>query len=83
MNNLWEQIGNKCLICAIHMLENEPTPTMATSEIVKLLVETAVSVDNLNLRWAQQTQSCAAVFRDQPVSLQATGNSTGIRSESE
>lgn len=82
MNNLWEQIGNKCLTCAIHMLENEPIPTIATGEAVKLLVETAVSVNNLNLRWAQQTRSYAAVFRDQPVSQQATGNSTAIRSES-
>lgn len=79
MNNLWEQIGNKCLTCAIHMLENESVLDPATIGAVKLLVETAVSIDNLNLRWTQQTQSCAAAFLGQPVSQQVTENSTAIR----
>ena len=58
--NLWEQIGNKCLSYAIAMLKSETVPTAATAEIVKTLVETAISIDMLNLQWVRQNRYGAA-----------------------
>ena len=64
--NLWVEVGNKCLRRASELLDSETTPTAATAEVVKSLVETAISMDLLNLRWAIQNRSGAAVFRDRP-----------------
>lgn len=58
--NLWNEVGNKCLRRASELLDSETTPTAATAEVVKSLVETAVSMDLLNLRWAIQNRSSAA-----------------------
>lgn len=66
--NLWTEVGNKCLRCASELLDSETTPTAATAEVVKSLVETAISMDLLNLRWAIQNRSGAAVFRGRPSS---------------
>lgn len=71
---LWAQVGNKCLSCALALLESETVPAAGTAETVRILVETAVSIDSLNLRWTQQTQSCAAVFRGQPFPRQEAKN---------
>ncbi len=62
-NNLWVQVGNKCLSHALTLLENETVPTAATVETVRGLVEIAISIDALNLRWEQQTRRGAAAFR--------------------
>lgn len=61
--NLWNEVGNKCLRRASELLDSETTPTVATAEVVKSLVETAVSMDLLNLRWAIQNRSGAATRR--------------------
>lgn len=63
--NLWEQVGNRCLKAALSALEKETVPTAATVETVRGLVETAISIDRLNLLWAQQNRYGAAVFRGQ------------------
>lgn len=59
-NNLWEQVGNECLGKALNLLKSETAPTAATAETVGRLVETAIAIDALNLRWAEQNRSCAA-----------------------
>lgn len=61
--NLWKQVGNQCLKSAFSLLEKETAPTEATVETVKSLVETAISIDMLNLQWVRQNRSRAAVFR--------------------
>ena len=66
--NLWNEVGNKCLWRASELLDSETTPTAATAEVVKSLVETAISMDMLNLRWAEKTRYGAAVFRGRPSS---------------
>lgn len=68
MENLWEQVGNECLIQAIKLLKENTAPTAGTAETVKTLVDTAISIDMLNLRWAAQNRYGAAVFRNQPFS---------------
>ena len=62
MFNYWDYIGNKCLKMAKEMLDEETAPGLETAETVKCLVETAVMIDNLNLRWAEQSRSYEAVF---------------------
>ena len=42
--NLWEQVSNRCLKCAIRALDGETTPTGETVEAVRGLVETAIFV---------------------------------------
>ena len=64
--NLWEQVGNRCLSDAIALLESETVPTAATVGTVKNLVEIAISIDMLNLRWEQKTRSYAEAFQEQP-----------------
>ena len=66
--NLWNEVGNKCLWRASELLDSETTPTAATAEVVKSLVETAISMDLLNLRWAIQNRSGAAASQGQPFS---------------
>lgn len=60
--NLWEQVSNRCLKCAIRALDGETTPTAATVEVVKALVETACMIDTLNLRWEQQKSISIPAF---------------------
>lgn len=64
--SLWEQVGNKCLSSALAMLESETAPTAVTVETVRGLVEAAIAIDTLNLRWAEQNRYGAAAFRAQP-----------------
>ena len=66
--DLWLEVGNKCLKRASELLDNEAAPITETSAAVKRLVEAAVMMDDLNLRWAIQNRSGAAVFRDRPSS---------------
>jgi hypothetical protein len=74
MVDTWIEIGNKCLSHANTLLEGETTPTMETIRTVRELVETAIEIDRLNLQWAQQSRSGAAVFQGSPFSPQAKGN---------
>ena len=60
--NLWEQVGNMCLKLAKKELERETVPTGATVETVERLIRIAISIDALNLRWANQNQYGAEVF---------------------
>ena len=52
--DLWGQIGNDCLSHASSLLKAETTPTAATVEVAKALVEIACMIDALNLCWEQQ-----------------------------
>lgn len=49
--NLWEEIGNECLLKALALLKSETVPTAATVESVRTLVETALAIDALNFRY--------------------------------
>ena len=74
MDDLWAQVGNKCLELAKIELNKKTTPTVETVEVVEHLVGIAISIDNLNLHWVQQTRYGAAVFSDQPFSPQEAKN---------
>ncbi len=58
--SLWEAVGNQCLSMALALLKADATPTASTVEAVKALVDTAISIDMLNLHWANQTRYGAA-----------------------
>ena len=45
--NLWEQVSNRCLKCAIRAHDGETTPTGETVEAVRGLVETAIAVSKI------------------------------------
>ena len=52
--SLWAEVGEECLTKAADLLKKGTTPTAATVEVVKGLVEIAISIDDLNLRWEQR-----------------------------
>lgn len=81
MENLWEQVGNLCLQNALALLKKGTTPTAATVEMVKDLTTIAIAIDDLNRRWEQQNQSCAAVFQGPSFGRTTTESSTGRRVE--
>lgn len=54
--NLWEEIGNECLLKALALLKSETVPTAATVETVRALVETALAIDTLNFRYDHENQ---------------------------
>ena len=60
---LWTEVGNKCLQRASELLDDKTASAAATAETVKCLVETAISMDMLNLRWAEKTRYGAATRR--------------------
>lgn len=60
-NSLWEKIGNKCLERAEELLEDKDT-TPEQAEVASKLIYAAIEIDRLNLRWAEQSRSCAAVY---------------------
>ncbi len=62
MPDTWTEIGNKCLTRANALLDRGDVPTMETIKAVSELVKIAIAIDYLNLRWAQQSRSGAAVF---------------------
>ena len=72
--SMWEEVGNKCLERAAELLDEKTAPAAVTAETVKLLVETAILIDLLNLQWEQKSQSAAQAFRAQPFLRQSTGN---------
>ncbi len=53
--NLWYDVGNRCLTVAKTMLKSETAPTAATVETVGKLVNIAIAIDMLNLRWEERT----------------------------
>lgn len=61
-SSLWEQVGNRCLELAKQALNKETAPTEATVETVERLVGIAISIDDLNLRWAKQNRYGAAAY---------------------
>lgn len=63
MENLFDGIGNLCLKKAKELLDAETAPTAATAETVHVLVHTAIEIDMLNLRWAEQNRFGGAVLR--------------------
>lgn len=72
--NMWSSIGNRCLSSAADLLEKSTTPTEATVEAVRKLVDVAIAIDDLNLRWAAQSRYGEAVFRGQASSRREAGN---------
>lgn len=66
--NLWEQVGNKCLNKADEILQTQTVLNSEQVKTVRELVDTAIAIDLLNLRWDQQNRFGAAAFRDQPFS---------------
>lgn len=64
--NLWEEIGNECLRKAQAMLHGSEIPSAETAAAIRSLVEAAIAIDQLNLQWAMQTRSGAAVYRGKP-----------------
>lgn len=62
--NLWEQVGNECLRQASHLLKKETTLTEATVKVIRELVETAILIDTLNLRWAVENPSGTQAYAD-------------------
>ncbi len=55
MVNLWFDVGNRCLTIAKDMIKGETAPTVATVETVGKLVNIAIAIDMLNLRWEERT----------------------------
>ena len=55
-DNLWERVANGALKHAAALLESETAPTAATVETVKGLIETAISIEMLNLRRSTQAK---------------------------
>ena len=53
-------VRDKCLLRASALLDDKTAPAAATAEAVKSLVETAISIDALNLRLQEQSRSYAA-----------------------
>ena len=62
--NLWADVGNACLREARILVSGPTIPTAATVETAKKLVDIAISIDLLNLRWAEYNRHGAAVFPD-------------------
>lgn len=60
VENLWETVGNGCLKKANELLKVETAPTLEIVGAVKQLVDVAIAIDELNLRWAQQNRSFSA-----------------------
>lgn len=61
--NMWEEVGNKCLTHALALLDEKTAPTGATVETVHALVNIAIEIDCLNLRWAEQSRYGGAAFQ--------------------
>ena len=61
--NLWELVGNACLEKALTILNKENHPDVEITRVVQNLVETAISIDTLNLQWQSQNQSCVGAYQ--------------------
>ncbi len=60
MDSMWETVKNKCLTQASAALDTKTASTAGTAETVKVLVETAIVIELLNLRRQEQNRFCAA-----------------------
>lgn len=74
VRDLLKEVGNKCLQRASELLDDKTAPAAATAETVRCLVETAISIDVLNLRWAEQNRCGARVFPGRSSSPPKAGN---------
>ena len=72
--NLWEKAGNLCLDLAIKILSEETAPTAETVEAAQKLINMAISMDMLNLRWKTESRSYAAVRRGSALERTVKGN---------
>ena len=54
MDNLWEKIGNECLNKANKILQERTALDTEDARTVRELVDIAIAIDVLNLRWAEQ-----------------------------
>ncbi len=54
-----EQVESDCLLKAKALLKSETVPTEATVKMVQSLVEAAVLIDDLDLRWKQHEHPAA------------------------
>lgn len=61
LENLWEKVGNELLLKALALLKSETVPTAATAETVKVLVDAAVSMAELNYRLENEIPSLPGV----------------------
>ena len=59
--NLWLEIGNRCLKQALSLLESETALTVETVGAIKALVTTAIEIEELNLRYEEQCRFYASV----------------------
>lgn len=73
-NNLWYEVGNKCLEHAKSLLDSETATTAATIEAVTGLVEVAIAIEALNLRWNEKNQFSEADFLKSLFSPQSKKN---------
>lgn len=53
-DSLWERVGNECLEKALTMLDGKAVLSAEEAEAVRVLVETAIAVDRLDLSWASR-----------------------------
>lgn len=65
-NNLWIEVGNKCLKRASELLDSEYLTTEETAETVKHLVDAAVQIDLLNLRREESSRRRAESYFSDP-----------------
>ncbi len=74
MENIWHEIGNKCLEEALKMLNEKTDLTEERVKTVKELVGIAISIDTLNLHWEAQSQFGGQVFRGSAFSQKEARN---------
>lgn len=53
-DSLWEMVGNECLEKALTMLDGKAVLSAEEAEAVRVLVETAIAIDRLDLSWASR-----------------------------
>lgn len=58
--NLWLEIGNRCLKQALSILESETALTMEAVGAIRALVATAIEIEELNLRYEEQSRFYAS-----------------------
>ena len=66
MNEKFAKIQDCCLEQATDLLNDNAAMTEGTAKAAKVLIEAACTIEMLNLHWAEQTRSGAAVYPAQP-----------------
>ena len=72
--NIWFEVGNKCLKRASELLDSKDGSSFKNIQDAKTLVEIAIAIDDLNLRWATQTRYGGAAFQGRLFSPQEARN---------